>query len=329
MPLRRRRLLQLAIGAAVLVAGANLAGAQSYPSRPVTIVVPFPPGGAAALLARLLGDHMRGTLGQPVVVETMPGAGGTLGTARVVRSPPDGHTLSLGNWASHVGANAIYPVTFDILKDLAPVARIADTPLWIVARNTLPANNLKELIAWLKANPGKGSAATVGAGSAPHVCAVSLQKVIGTPILTVPYRGGAPAIQDLVGGQVDFMCDMAGNSLPHVRNGTIKPLAVMAPERWFAAAAVPTADEMGVAGLHASIWHGLWAPRGTPKDVIDRINAAVVAALADPTVRERFAEQGQAIPPRGQQTPEALAAYHKADVERWWPIIKAANITPD
>jgi tripartite-type tricarboxylate transporter receptor subunit TctC len=221
---RRRQLLQLVIGAAALAAATNIGGAQPYPSRPVTIVVPFPTGGGATLLARILGEHMRGTLGQPIVVENMPGAGGTLGTARVVRSAPDGYTLSLGNWASHVGANAIYPVTFDILKDLAPVARIADTPLWVVARNTLPANDLKELVAWLKANPGKGTAATVGAGSAPHVCAVYLQNMIGTPIQTVPYRGGAPAIQDLVGGQVDFMCDMAANSLPHVRNHNIKPL---------------------------------------------------------------------------------------------------------
>ena len=325
----RRRFLQLAAGAAALTAGARGARAQAFPSRPITVIVPFPTGGAGSTLIRFLGDHMRGALGQPIVIENVPGAGGTLGTGRVVRAAADGHTLCLGNWASHVGAGAVYPIPFDMLTDLAPIARIADTPQWVVARNTLPVDDLKALIAWLKANPDKASAATVGAGSAPHLCAINLQNTTGARFQTVPYRGGAPAMQDLVGGQVDFMCDMAANSLPHVRNRTIKPLAVMARERWFAAPDVPTADELGVSGMTMSIWHGLWAPKGTPKDVIARLNAAVVAALADPTVQQRFTEQGQQIPPRDQQSPEALAAYHRADTERWWPIIRAANIKPE
>jgi len=329
MTFARRRFLRLAVGAAMLPAVASLADAQPYPARPITIVVPFPAGGAANPLARLLAEHMRGTLGQPVIVENVVGAGGTLGVGRVARASPDGSVLSFGNWASHVGASAIYPVQYDVLKDLAPIARIADTPLWIVARNTLPAKDLRELVAWLKANPDKASAATVGAGSAAHLCAIYLQNNTGTRFQTVPYRGGGLAIQDLVGGQVDFICDMAANSLPVMRNGNIKALAVMAKSRWFAAPEVPTVDEMGVPGIHVSIWHGLWAPRGTPGEVVAKLNAAVVAALADPAVRGKFAELGQVIPPRAEQTPEALGALRKAEADRWWPIIKAAGIKPE
>lgn len=326
MGIPRRRFLYLAAAAAMLT---GLTGAQVYPSRPITIVVPFPPGGAATTLARLLAEHMRGSLRQPVIVENVLGAGGTIGVSRVARAAPDGSVLSFGNWASHVGASAIYPVQYDVLTDLTPVARIADTPLWIVARNSLPARDLRELVAWLKANPDKASAATVGAGSAPHLCATYLQNNTGTRFQTVPYRGGAPAMQDLAGGQVDFMCDMAGNSLPHVRGGTVKALAVMAKTRWFAAPEVPTVDEMGVAGIHVSIWHGLWTSKGTQKDIVSKLNSAAAAALADPAVRTLFIEQGQEIPPRDQQTPAALAAYHKAETEKWWPLIKAANIKPD
>jgi tripartite-type tricarboxylate transporter receptor subunit TctC len=319
----------LAAAAAMLTAATGVAEGQVHPSRPITIVVPFPPGGAATTLARLLAEHMRGSLGQPVIIENVPGAGGTIGVGRVARAAPDGSMLSFGNWASHVGASAVYPVQYDVLKDLAPVARIADTPLWMVARNSLPANDLRELVAWLKSNPDKASAATVGAGSAPHLCAIYLQNNTGTRFQTVPYRGGAPAMQDLAGGQVDFMCDMAGNSLPHVRGGTIKALAVMAKTRWFAAPEVPTVDEMGVAGIHVSIWHGLWTAKDTPREIVAKLNGAVVDALASPTVRQRFKEQGQEIPPRDEQSPEALAAYHKAEIEKWWPMIKAAGVKPE
>jgi tripartite-type tricarboxylate transporter receptor subunit TctC len=238
----------------------------------------------------------------------------------------DWYSLSFGNWASHVGAGAVYPVAYDVLADFEPVARVADTPLWVVARKALPANDLKELVAWLKANPEKASAATVGPGSGSHLCGIYIQNNTGTRFQFVPYRGGAPAIADLVAGQVDFMCDMSSNSLPNVRGGQIKALAVMARSRWFGAPEIPTVDEAGVPGVYISFWHGLWVPKGTPKDIVAKLNEAIVKALADATVRQRFLDQGQEVPPREQQTPQALAAYHKAEIEKWWPIIKAANI---
>ncbi len=319
------RKLSVAVVLVILVSIGG-AAAQTYPSRAITMVVPFPAGGATTVLARVLAEHMRESLGQPVVVENVPGAGGSIGVGRIARAAPDGYSLSFGNWASHVGAGAVYPVQYDILTDFEPVARVADTPLWMVAKNALPAKDLKELIAWLKANPDKASAATVGPGSGSHLCGIYLQNNTGTRFQFVPYRGGAPAMQDLVAGQVDMMCDMSSNSLPHVRAGQIKALAVMAKSRWFAAPDIPTVDEMGVPGIYVSFWHGLWVPKGAPTDVVAKLSGAVVKALADPVVRQRFADQGQEIPPRDQQTPAALAAYHKADIEKWWPIIKAANI---
>jgi tripartite-type tricarboxylate transporter receptor subunit TctC len=326
MKLPRRRFLYLAAGAAALPAVSRGASAQTYPSRPITMIVPFPAGGATTTLARVLAEHMKETLGQPVVVENVAGAGGSIGVSRGARAAADGYVLSFGNWASHVGAGAVYPVAYDALADFEPVARVADTPLWVVARKSLPVSDLKELIAWLKANPEKASAATVGPGSGSHLCGIYIQNNTGTRFQFVPYRGGAPAIQDLVAGQVDMMCDMSSNSLPHVRGGQIKALAVMSKSRWFGAPDVPTVDEMGVPGIYVSFWHGLWVPKGTPADIVGRLNGAVVKALADPIVRQRFADQGQEIPPPDQQTSQALAAYHKADIERWWPLIKAANI---
>ena len=326
MTLPRRRFLHLAAGAAALPALSRIAKAQSYPSRAITMVVPFPAGGATTVLARVLAEHMRESLGQAVVVENVAGAGGSIGVGHVARAAPDGYSLSFGNWASHVGAGAVYPVQYDILTDFQPMARVADTPLWVVARKDLPANDLKELIAWLKNNPGKASAATVGPGSGSHLCGIYLRNNTGTDFQFVPYRGGAPAMQDLVAGQVDLMCDMSSNSLPYMRGGQIKALAVMAKSRWFGAPDVPTMDEMGMPGIYMSFWHGLWVPKGVPKEIIAKLHGAVVKALADPVVRQRFADQGQEIPPPDQQTPEALATYHKADIDKWWPIIRAANI---
>jgi tripartite-type tricarboxylate transporter receptor subunit TctC len=244
----------------------------------------------------------------------------------VARAAPDGYTLSFGNWASHVGSGAMIPLQFDLLKDLEPVAFLANSPLWVVAKKDLTPRDLKEFIAWLKANPDTAIAATVGVGSGSHMCGIYIQNATGTKFQFVPYRGGGPAIQDLVAGQVDFMCDFAGNSLPWVRNGLIKPYVVMAKVRWFAAPEVPTFEEMGIPGLVMGFWHGLWLPKGTPADVVSKLNRAVRAALADATVKQRYVDMGQELPPPEQQTPEALAAYQKAEIEKWWPIIKAANI---
>jgi tripartite-type tricarboxylate transporter receptor subunit TctC len=320
------RVLRIAVAGAILLGAVVPVAAQSYPSRVITIVVPLPPGGATDTLTRTLAEHMRGSLGQPVIVENLPGAGGTLGVARVTRAAPDGYTLGVGNWATHMAAGATYPVQYDLLKDLEPIAKLADTPLWIVAKTSLPVKDLKELVTWIKANQDKASAGIVGAGSGGHICGLSFQNATGTRYQFVPYRGGAPAMQDLVAGHIDFMCDMAANSLPQARAGGIRPIVVMSKTRWFAAPEVPTAEEMGVPGLELSLWHGMWAPKGTPKDVVAKLNAAVVAALADPTVQKRFTEQGQELPPREQQTPDGFAAYHKAEIEKWWPIIKGANI---
>ena len=318
------KLCALAVAATLALLGN--ASADDYPTRTITMVVPFPTGGATTLLARILAERMKTELGQTVVIENVGGAGGSIGVARVARAAPDGYTLVFGNWASNVGSGAVYPVDYDLIKDFAPVARVADTPLWVVTRKDFPAQGFKELVAWLKANPGKATAATVGPGSGSHLCGIYLQNTLGVRMQFVPYRGGAPANQDLIAGNVDLMCDMSSNSLPFERAGQIKALAVMAKQRWFGAPEVPTVDEMGVPGIYVSFWHGLWAPQGTPADVVAKLNGAVVDALADAAVRKRFADQGQEIPPRDQQTPQALAAYQKADIEKWWPMIKAAGI---
>jgi tripartite-type tricarboxylate transporter receptor subunit TctC len=321
--LPRRKFLHLAAGAAALPALSRIARAQAYPTRPITIIVPLPAGGAVDALARVLGDHMRMTLGQPVLIENIAGAG--RGSDRVAHAAPDGYTLGIGNWSSYVAAGAVYPLSHDLIKDFKPVALLPSVPYWIVARKALPPATFQDFVAWLKANPDKASAGTTGAGSASQLCSMDLQNKTGARFQYVPYRGGAPALQDLVGGQIDFMCDLAANSLP-IRSGNIKALAVTAKTRWFAAPDVPTVDEAGAPGLYISTWHGFWFPKGTPKDIVARLNAAAVAAMADPAARQRIADQGMDIPPREQQTPEALAAFHKAEIEKWWPIIKAANI---
>jgi tripartite-type tricarboxylate transporter receptor subunit TctC len=326
MGFARRRFLQLAAGAAALHGMPRPVSAQAYPSRPITIVVPLAPGGAVDTLARNIGEHMAASLGQPVIIENVSGAGGTLGVARVARAAPDGYTLGTGTASQYVGSGAIYQVQYDLLRDFEPIVLLPSVPYWIVAKEALPVRDLNELIGWLKANPGKASAGAVGVGMGSHLCSVLFQKNTGTQYQMVPYRGGAPALQDLVAGQIDLMCDLAANSLSMARAGRIKALAVLAKARWFAAPDVATIDEAGVPGFYVSTWHALWAPRGTPKDVVSKLNSAAANAMADPAVRQRIADQGMEIPPRDQQTPEALAAFHKAEVEKWWPIIKEANI---
>jgi tripartite-type tricarboxylate transporter receptor subunit TctC len=276
-----------------------------------------------------LSEGMRPSLGQTIIIENITGAGSTIGVSRAAQAAPDGYTLVLGNWTSFVGAGALYRTSYDLLRDFAPVSLLTFAPMLIVAKSDVPANNAKELIAWLKANPGKASAATVGAGSAAHVCGLYFQEKTGTDFQFVPYRGGAPAMQDLVGGQIDLMCAEASQTLSYVRAGKMKAFAVMANTRWPALPDVPTTDEVGAAGMYISFWHGLWVPKGTPAPVIAKLNVAVRTALADPTVRKRLADLGQVIATPDQQTPAGLAAFHKAEIEKWWPIIKGANIQVD
>ena len=302
------------------------AQAQPYPSRPVTMIVPFPAGGVTDIVARLVSEKMKDTLGQPVIVENVAGAGGTIGVTRLFRSAPDGYTVSIGQWTSHVGAGAMYSLPFDYLKDFEPISMLSIGPLWIIGRKDFPAKDMGELIAWLKANPGKATAGTIGAGSGIHMCLVYFANKTGTEMQFVPYRGAAPVMQDLLAGQIDLSCPEAGQTLPQFRTGGIKAFAVLTGKRWFAAPNVPTIDEAGVPGVHFPFWHGLWAPKGTPKDVIDKLRAAVVDSLADANVRKRLTDLGHEIAPAELQAPDALAAYHKAELEKWWPIIKSANI---
>ena len=321
-----RRLAAAAAIAAMFGALAGHAFAQQYPTRAITMIVPFPAGGPTDTFARILGERMRTSLGQPIVIENVTGAGASIGVTRAIQAAPDGYTLSIGNWTSHVGAGAIYPVSWDVLKDLAPVSLLTATPLLIVGKNALPAKDGRELIAWLKANPDKASAATVGAGSAAHVCEVYFQQQTGTRFQVVPYRGGAPAMQDIIAGQIDLMCAEASQTLSFVRGGQMKAFAVMSKDRWPALPDVPTTDEIGAPGMHISFWHGLWVPKGTPQDVIARLDKAVVETLADPAVRKRLTDLGAVISPPEQQNPASLAALHSAEIAKWWPIIKGMEI---
>jgi len=302
------------------------AAAQGYPSRPITMVVPFAAGGPGDTLARSLAERMRSSLGT-IIIENVTGAGGSIGVGRVARAEPDGYTLGLGFLGTHVLNGAVYTLNYDVVKDFEPIALIASNPQLIVAKSAVPANNLKELIAWLASNPSKASQGTAGVGSPSHISGLFFQTVTGTSFQFVPYRGGAgPAMQDLVGGHIDLMFDMALNSLPHIRDGRIKVYAVADKARLPSAPDIPTVDEAGLPGFYMSLWFGFWVPRGTTKEVVAKLNTAAVDALGDPMVRERLAHLGMEIPPREQQTPEALRAFQKAEIEKWWPIIKAAGI---
>jgi tripartite-type tricarboxylate transporter receptor subunit TctC len=308
------------------LAGISTVSAQPYPSRPITIVVPFAAGGPTDVIARTMAQQMRASLGQTVVVENVAGANGNIGVGRVARAAPDGYTLSIGHWSTHVVNGAVYALPYDLLKDFEPISLLATNSYLIVAKNAVPANDLKGLIAWLKANPDKASEGTAGAGSPQHVGGVFFQNATGTRFQFVPYRGAAPAMQALLGGEVDLIIDDPTSALPQVRAGKIKAFAVTAKARLAAAPEIPTVDEAGLPGFYFSRWHALWAPRSTPNDVIARVNTAVVSALADPAARSRLADLGQEIFPREQQTPQALATYHRAEIAKWWPIIKAAGI---
>jgi tripartite-type tricarboxylate transporter receptor subunit TctC len=317
------------LAACVFSLVASAAQAQAFPSKPLTMVVPFAAGGPVDTIARIVAAPMTKALGQPVIVESVTGAAGTVGVGRVAKAPPDGYTLSIGHWSTHVINGAVYQLPYDLLADLEPVAMIASNPLLIVAHPAFPPKDLKEMIEWLRAHPDKASAGTAGAGSASHVGGIYFQSATGTKFQYIPYRGTGPAMQDLVGGRIELMFDQASNSMPHLRNGRIKAYAVTAKNRLASAPEIPTVDEAGLPGLYLSIWYGIWAPKGTAPEIIARLNGAVVASLADPDTRKRLADLGQEIPPRDEQTPQALRAFQKAEIEKWWPIVKAAGIRPE
>jgi tripartite-type tricarboxylate transporter receptor subunit TctC len=316
----------LAASAAALLVVAPEAIAQTYPSRPVTMIVPASAGGPTDAIARVLSERMTANLGGTVLVDNVAGAGGSIGVGKVGRSAPDGYTLGIGQWSHYVLNGATYALQYDLLADFAPVAMIVTGPLLLVSRKDLPANDLKGLIAWLKANPDKATAGTGGVGSPPHISGIFFQKMTGTQFQFVPYRGTAPAMRDLLAGQIDIMIDQASNVLPQLRGGTIKAFAVTAKERLPSAPDVPTVDEAGLPGLYVSVWHGLWAPKGTPAEIIAKLNGAVVKSLGEQGTKEKLAALGQDIPPPDQLTPQALGAFQKAEIEKWWPIVKDAGI---
>ncbi len=324
--MRMRKMFLASFVIAAAFGNVAIAADQGYPSRPITMIVPFAAGGPTDTIARILAEHMRASLGQPIIVENVAGAAGSIGAGRVARAAGDGYTLIIGVWGTHVLNGAIYPLSYDLVKDFEPISLVASNPMVIVAKKAMPADDLMELIAWLKANPGKASAGTTGVGGASHVAAILFQKETNTRLQFVPYRGLAPAMQDLVAARIDIMFDNPATSLPQIRAGTIKAYATTAAARLAGAPDIPTVSEAGLPKFIVSQWTALWAPKGTPKDIIANLNEAVVDSLADKNALARFADLGQSIPPRDQQTPESLAAYQKVEIEKWWPIIKAANI---
>jgi len=315
--------------AAVIAAGlgaASAADAQDYPSHPIMMIVPLAPGGSTDTLGRIMAQAMSKTLGQPVAVENVAGAAGVIGVTRAERSPADGYTVQWGMWGTNMANGAIYSLDFDLLNDLEPVGLVATQPFFIDARKTMPANNLKELVAWIKANAGKVTMGTSGVGSPSHVAGVLMEQLVGVNWQMVSYRSAGLAQQDLLAGFTDLQLDTPAVSLPHVQSGTLKAYAVTAKERIDVAPDIPTTDEAGLPGFYFSFWHAMWAPKGTPKPIIAKLNAAIVAALVDPETRKKLTDLAQVIYPRDQQTPEALHAFQKAEIEKWWPIIKAAGI---
>jgi tripartite-type tricarboxylate transporter receptor subunit TctC len=308
------------------LAAPDMAAAQDYPTRPITMIVPFPAGGATDTLARFLAERMRGLLGQSIIIENIAGAAGSIGVGRAVRSPPDGYTLSIGTSTTHMLTGGLYALGFDLLKDLEPIILIGNEPLLIVGRKNLPADDLKGLIGWLKANPDKASVGIAGVGAAGHLAGISFQKETATKFQFVPYRGNAPAMQDLLAGQIDFMIEPSSNFKSLLGTASVKPFAVTGKTRLPASPTIPTADEAGLPGFFASLWYGLWVPKGTSKDVIAKLNATMSQVLADPAVRGRFDDLGIQVAPLDRQSPEALREYQKAEMARWWPIIKASNL---
>jgi len=322
----RKREFLLALASTFAVNAALPATAEDYPARPITIVVPFPAGGPTDAVGRIVAERMRTSLGQSMVIENVAGASGSIGIGRVAHAAPDGYTIALGIWSTQVVNAAIYSLSYDVVKDFEPITLLASSPLMIAGKKTLPANDLDELIAWLKANPDNATQGTAGVGSPDHVAGVLFQQLTGTRYQFVHYRGSGPAIQDLVAGQIDLCMTSPVVIVPQLRAGSIKAYAVTTESRVPSAPAIPTATEAGLKGFQLSVWLGFFAPKGTPKAIVDKLNASAVEALASPEVRTRFADFGLTLFPREQETPAVLGALQKSDIEKWWPIIKAAGI---
>jgi tripartite-type tricarboxylate transporter receptor subunit TctC len=300
--------------------------ADNFPSHPITIVVPFSAGGPSDAMTRILAERMKATLGETILVENVTGAGGSIGVGRAVRSPPDGYTISFGHLGTHVANGAIYKLGYDLVADLEPVVLLPSNPMIIVSKNAVPAKSLQELLAWLKARPTPATAGTAGAGSGSHIAGLYFENVSGIKLQYVPYRGTAPAMNDLVAGQIDLIVDQTSNSISQVRAGNIRAYAVTSDKRLESAPDIPTTDEAGLPGFHMTLWSGLWVPKGTPRDIIAKLNAATVDALNDSTVRKQLENLGLQMPPNDKLSPRALGAWQKAEIEKWWPVIKAANV---
>ena len=310
---------------AVLTFG-GAAAAEKFPAHPITIVVPFAAGGPSDAMARILGERMKITLGETVLIENVTGAGGSIGVGRALRSPPDGYTISFGHLGTHVANGAIYKLGYDLVADLEPVVLLPSNPMIIVSKNAVPAKSLAELLAWLKARPAPATAGTAGAGSGSHIAGLYFENITGIKLQYVPYRGTAPAMNDLIAGQIDLIIDQTSNSINQVRAGTIRAYAVTDEKRVESASDIPTTDEAGLPGFHMTLWSGLWVPKGTPKDIIEKLNASAVDALNDPAVQAQFEKLGLRMPPKDQLTPQALGAWQKAEIGKWWPVIKAADV---
>jgi tripartite-type tricarboxylate transporter receptor subunit TctC len=323
------RTITLLMTSLAILCGMAAAQADNYPSHPITLMVGFPPGGPTDALARILASGMQSSLGQPIVVETVAGASGTIATGRVVHAKADGYTIGIGNWTSHVGAPALNRLDYDVQRDLQPISLLAASPLWILGKNAIPPTTAEGLIAWLKARSGPTTFGTIGAGSASHVCGLSFAEKAGANFQYVPYHGAGPTITDLLSGQIDLACLETSATLPYVQAGKFKAFAVMSEQRWPKAPHIPTMIESGAPGLTITFWHGLWTTEGTPQPIVERLDGAVRTALADPPIRDRLSQLGQVIFPPDQQNPAALAAYQKAEIAKWWPVIKAAGIKAD
>jgi tripartite-type tricarboxylate transporter receptor subunit TctC len=307
----------------------GVAVADNFPSRPITVLVPFSAGGPSDAMARILAERMKRTLGETILIENVTGAGGSLGVGRAVRSPPDGYTVSFGHLGTHVANGAIYKLGYDLVTDLEPVVLLPSNPMIIVSKNAVPAKSLKELIAWIKTRPAPVTAGTAGAGSGSHIAGLYFENVTGITLQFVPYRGTAPAMNDLVAGQIDLMIDQTSNAISQVRAGTIRAYAVTDSKRVDPAPDIPTTDEAGIPGFHMTLWSGLWVPKDTPKDIVEKLNAAAISALNDPAVRKQLENLGLQMPPSDQLSPQALGVWQKAEIAKWWPMIKAANVKVD